>query len=260
MPVLAPELTGVFVSPVPTRMVLPVRSVGSIVRLPMQLVPIPCPTQRHSGSVVLMASSVRHTPPPAVPTQSRQPPLNWHCGEMARADTRPEIVSVASVGLFSSVDGPRLVQSRALHLPGRLEGEPLKDPVLCWPRPAAPGRLAGSPGKDLHVTQQVVVFSRERRECPGGDPRCRRRRLATAIALRTHHANEEKQGGDKARRGHRARPHGLNYRQRDHDRRATDITPNRRRGHPREYRRRTCVRALAPTGPRCASDTGTRDV
>src|SRR5579862_6180225 len=145
MPVLAPELTGVFVSPVPTRIVLPVRSVGSIVRLPMQLVPRPCPTHRHWGSVGAMASSVRHTPPPAVPTQSRQPPLSWHWGEIARADTRPETVSVASVGLFSLVNGPRLVQAALCTWPDALRARPWKTQYLlaeAW----STGRLAGSPG------------------------------------------------------------------------------------------------------------------
>src|SRR5262245_14619878 len=73
----------------------------------MLLVPRPAPIQRHPGSVVFIASSVRHTPPPAVPTHSRQPRRRSQSGEIARADTRPDTLSDSIVAPeFKLVSGP----------------------------------------------------------------------------------------------------------------------------------------------------------
>ena len=76
----------------------------------MLFVPRPCPTHRHFGSVVVIASSVRQTPPPAVPTQSRQRPINSQRGDTSSAETRPETVS-SVLPDTSVVSGPRLSQA-----------------------------------------------------------------------------------------------------------------------------------------------------
>src|SRR5688572_14009738 len=95
-PVPAAELLGWFVSPVPTKMVLAVRSLGSTANAPILFVPRPRPIHCHFGSIVFSASSVRQTPPPAVPTQRRQRPCRSHNGEITSDETRPET-------LFSNV-------------------------------------------------------------------------------------------------------------------------------------------------------------
>ncbi len=56
----------------------------------MLFVPRPRDTHRHFGSVVFIASSVRHTPPPPAPTHIRQAPCSVQAGEIASAVTRPE--------------------------------------------------------------------------------------------------------------------------------------------------------------------------
>ena len=76
----------------------------------MLFVPIPRDTQRHFGSSGCIASSVRHTPPPAAPTQRRHGPTSLHCGEIARAETRPEKFALPS----KLVIGPRLDQVASL--------------------------------------------------------------------------------------------------------------------------------------------------
>src|ERR1044071_7462063 len=78
----------------------------------MLFVPSPRDTHRHLGSVGFIASSVRHTPPPAVPTHSRQAPRSWQRGEIASVDTRPETVFCSDVPGFSRlVSGPSDVQT-----------------------------------------------------------------------------------------------------------------------------------------------------
>ena len=52
----------------------------------MLLVPSPWPIQRHPASSVFIASSLRQTPPPAVPTHSRHAPFTLARGEIASAD------------------------------------------------------------------------------------------------------------------------------------------------------------------------------
>src|SRR6187200_3043234 len=93
-------------------MVLAVRSLGSMASAPMLFVPRPRPIHCHFGSVVLSASSVRHTPPPAVPTHRRHRPCSSHNGEIASVETRPEtLLSNAAVVERSTVSGPRLVHT-----------------------------------------------------------------------------------------------------------------------------------------------------
>ena len=60
----------------------------------MLFVPSPSLTHRQPTSSVFMASSVRHTPPPAVPTQRRHGPVARQFGEIASAATRPEMFIV----------------------------------------------------------------------------------------------------------------------------------------------------------------------
>ena len=55
-----------------------------------------------------MALSVRHTPPPAVPTQRRHGPFTTHAGEMASAATRPEKLPVPLAPPSVVLSGPRL--------------------------------------------------------------------------------------------------------------------------------------------------------
>src|SRR5260221_6508117 len=82
-----------------------------MVRLPMLLVPRPCPIHRHPGSSVRIASSLRHTPPPAAPTQTRQPPPIRHAGEIASAATRPEKFPDPLAPPSVVLDGPRLIHA-----------------------------------------------------------------------------------------------------------------------------------------------------
>src|SRR5687768_11426553 len=99
-------------------MVSPDGSFGSSVRLPMLFVPRPCDTQRHPTSSLFIASSLRQTPPPAVPTHSRQRPSSSQVGEMASAETRPDTDSeLPDVGLCRLVSGPRLVQIAPWPMP-----------------------------------------------------------------------------------------------------------------------------------------------
>jgi hypothetical protein len=79
--------------------------------LPMLLVRRPLPIQRHAGSVVFIASSVRQMPPPAVPTQRRQRRARSHRGEIASADTRPDTFSLPPA---ITVSGPRLIHALVL--------------------------------------------------------------------------------------------------------------------------------------------------
>ena len=72
----------------------------------MLLVPRPLPIQRHFGSVSFIASSVRQTPPPAVPTHTVHAPVALQRGEIAIVDTRPDVV--IALPAFWSVSGPRL--------------------------------------------------------------------------------------------------------------------------------------------------------
>ena len=60
----------------------------------MLFVPSPSLTHRQPTSVVFMASSVRHTPPPAVPTHKRHGRVTKQFGEIASAATRPEMFLV----------------------------------------------------------------------------------------------------------------------------------------------------------------------
>ena len=80
----------------------------------MLFVPRPRPIHRHFGSVVFIASSVRQTPPPAVPTHSRHPPLRAQRGEIASVETRPDTFAVAPLALTSVVSGPIDVQTLPL--------------------------------------------------------------------------------------------------------------------------------------------------
>src|SRR3954471_17067339 len=77
----------------------------------MLLVPSPCPIHRQARSPVLIASSLRQTPPPAEPSQSRHGPSSVHAGEIASAATRPEKFCVATVGSWTVVSGPRLAHA-----------------------------------------------------------------------------------------------------------------------------------------------------
>src|SRR5262245_23033362 len=122
-PVPAPEFCGVFVSPVPTKIVLPVASLGSTVSAPMLLVPRPWPIQRHFGSSGCIASSVRQTPPPAAPAHRRHGPFTWHVGEIASAAIRPEKLPVPLAPPAVVLIGPRLAHAA---------------PADCCPRYATP--------------------------------------------------------------------------------------------------------------------------
>src|SRR6266540_971683 len=92
-------------------MVSPLGSFGSSARLPMLFVPSPCPIQRQFKSSVRMASSLRQTPPPAVPAQSRQGPLTAQIGEIASAEMRPEKLPVPLAPPADVLSGPRLVHA-----------------------------------------------------------------------------------------------------------------------------------------------------
>ena len=126
-----------------------------------------------------MASSVRQTPPPAVPTQSLQRPRNSHAGETARADTRPETVSsadpVGERGLRTETDpGAHLARTGAAH------GDVLKHPVLLRVGLRHERRCPASPGKRLLVGEQIVepergVIRRRAAERSGAGVRTRRR-------------------------------------------------------------------------------------
>src|SRR5262245_1660630 len=81
----------------------------------MLLVPSPCEIQRHPTSSVFIASSVRQTPPPAAPTQSRHGPSSSQVGEMAIAATRPDTVLVLpESGSWMLVSGPSDVQTASV--------------------------------------------------------------------------------------------------------------------------------------------------
>src|SRR4029453_18502873 len=78
----------------------------------MLFVPSPGRTHPQFGSVWCMGSSVRQTPPPAVPTQSRQlpaPPPAPHRGDTASVLTRPEMLAFVPL-LVAAVVGPSLRQ------------------------------------------------------------------------------------------------------------------------------------------------------
>src|SRR6266542_6253787 len=92
-------------------MVSPLASLGSTVRLPMLLVPSPWPIQRQPASSARIASSLRQTPPPAAPTQTRQPPSIRHAGEIASAAMRPEKFPEPLAPPAVVLDGPRLIQA-----------------------------------------------------------------------------------------------------------------------------------------------------
>src|SRR5436190_11206378 len=85
----------------------------------MLFVPSPVPTHFHLGSVVRIASSLRHTPPPAVPTHIRQPPLRAQRAEIARAETRPEMLPDA-LPLLETVEGPRFCHTSSGVAPPRI--------------------------------------------------------------------------------------------------------------------------------------------
>src|SRR4051812_9056883 len=89
----------------------------------MLLVPRPCPIQRQPRSSGCMASSERHTPPPAVPTHNRHGPWSAHVGAMARAETRPEKLPEPLAPPSVVLEGPRLAQAA---------------PFACVPRYATP--------------------------------------------------------------------------------------------------------------------------
>src|SRR5262249_29195311 len=89
----------------------------------MLLVPSPWPIQRHCGSSGLIASSVRHTPPPAAPAQSRHGPFTSHAGEIASAAMRPEKLPVPLAPPAVVLIGPRLAHA---------------GPCACCPRYATP--------------------------------------------------------------------------------------------------------------------------
>src|SRR4051794_10225618 len=67
-------------------MVLPLGSLGSMLSVPTELCPRPSSSHFQFG-LDDSASSVRHTPPPATPTHSRQLPLT-HVGATSMAVTR----------------------------------------------------------------------------------------------------------------------------------------------------------------------------
>ena len=94
-------------------------TIGTNLLAPIELTRLLLPQmlERRSGSIVFIASSVRHTPPPAVPTQSRHlvPPRMPQRGEISNADTRPDTFFCADeFGLCSVVSGPSEVQTRPL--------------------------------------------------------------------------------------------------------------------------------------------------
>src|SRR3954447_1848282 len=91
-PTPASESEEPFASPVPAYSVLPLGSVGSTYREPIELLVRPVSTGSQA-TCPAKASAVRQIPPPAAATHSRQP---WagcpQCGSTAIAVTRPELV------------------------------------------------------------------------------------------------------------------------------------------------------------------------